>query len=42
MKKYTEKQAIKVVGIDLGKTRCHLHAVDDRGQTQLTKKLTRK
>ena len=42
MKKCTEKRAIKVVGIDLGKTSCHLHAVDDRGHTQLTRKLTRK
>ena len=30
------------VGIDLGKTGFHLHAVDDRDHTQLTKKLTRK
>ena len=36
-----EKRAIKVVGIDLGKTSFHLHAVDDRGQTQITKKQTR-
>ena len=28
------------VGIDLGKTSFHLHAVDDRGQTQITKKKT--
>ena len=41
MKKCTETRAIKVVGIDLGKTSFHLHAVDDRGQTQITKKQTR-
>ena len=41
MKKCTETRAIKVVGIDLGKTSFHLHAVDDRGQTQMTKKQTR-
>lgn len=42
MKKCSEKREIKVVGIDLGKTSFHLHAVDDKGQTQLSKKLTRK
>ena len=42
MKQCTEKRVIKVVGIDLGKTSFHLHAVDDRGHTQLSKKLTRK
>ncbi len=36
-----EKREIKVVGIDLGKTSFHLHAVDDRGHTQMTKKQTR-
>ena len=41
MKQCTETRAIKVVGIDLGKTSFHLHAVDDRGQTQITKKQTR-
>lgn len=41
MKKCTEKRAIKVVGIDLGKTSLHLHGVDDRGQKQLAKRLTR-
>ena len=41
MKKCTGKREIKVVGIDLGKTSFHLHAVDDRGQTQITKKQTR-
>ena len=42
MRKCNEKQAIKVVGIDLGKTSFQLHGVDDRGHEQLTKKLTRK
>ena len=42
MKKCNEKQAIKVVGIDLGKTSFQLHGVDDRGHEQLTKKVTRK
>ncbi len=42
MKKCTEKRVIKVVGIDLGKTSFHLHAVDDRNHAQLSKKLTRK
>ncbi len=42
MKKRTEKRVIKVVGIDLGKTSFHLHAVDDRNHAQLTKKLGRK
>jgi transposase len=42
MKKCTEKQDIKVVGIDLGKKNFQLHAVDDRGHKQLAKRLTRK
>ena len=42
MRKCNEKQAIKVAGIDLGKTSFQLHGVDDRGHEQLTKKLTRK
>lgn len=42
MNNCTEKQAIRVVGIDLGKSSFQLHAVDERGRKRLGKKLTRK
>ena len=42
MKKSTENQAIRVVGIDLGKTCFQIYGVNGQGQKQLDTKLNRK
>jgi transposase len=42
MKKSNENHAVRVVGIDLGKTSLQVHAVNVQGQKQLDSKLSRK
>lgn len=42
MKKYSEQESIKVVGIDLAKSVFHLHGVNAQGKVVVCKKLSRR
>ena len=41
MKEYNEKNAIKVIGIDLAKNRFHVHGVNQAGHKVMSKKMSR-
>jgi transposase len=41
MDKYSEREEIKVVGIDLAKSMFHLHGVDEQGHVVMRRKLSR-
>ena len=41
MKEYNEKNAIKVIGIDLAKNSFHVHGVNQAGHKVKSKKMSR-